>query len=137
MKTVKIVDYFGKKHFVPVDDSVYEVITGTEFNEERQDKKSYRHRGVEQDGEYANPEDYADADSIDDLVDVIVEQEERKALYDAITKLTPIQRRRVYMYMKNMSYVDIARAEGRDASVIRRSMLGSFKRLRRILTETR
>lgn len=136
MKTVVIVDYFGKKHFVPVDDSVYEVMTGTEFDEERQDKQSYRHRAIEEDGEYASPEDYADVDGIEDLAYVIAEQMERKSLYDAITKLTPTQRRRVYMYLSDMSYVDIARAEHRDAAVIRRSMLGSFKKLRRILIET-
>jgi len=137
VKTVVIVDYFGKKHFVPVEDSVYEVMTGTEFDEERQNKKSYRHRAMEEDGEYANPEDYAEADGIEDLADVIAEQMVRKELYDAIARLKPTQRRRVYMYMMDMNYSEIAEAESKHHEVIRRSLLGSFKKLRRFLAEVK
>lgn len=137
MKLVEIVDYFGEKHLIPVNDKVYEVMTGTEFDEERQDKRSYRHRAIEEDGEYANPEEYSEADSIEDLADVVAEQMQRKELYDAIARLTPTQRRRVYMYMMQMNYSEIAEAESKHHEVIRRSLFGSFKKLRRILTEVK
>lgn len=135
MKTVVIVDYFGKKRFVPVEDSVYEVMTGPEFNEEAQDRRHERHKAREAGGEYADPEAYAAAENLEGLADVVIEQEEKRALYDAIEKLSPIQRKRVYMYMKNMNYSQIARAEGCSVRATCDSLLIAFKKLRLMLAE--
>ncbi len=135
MKTVVITDYFGKKHFVPVEDSVYEVMTGAEFNERTQTRRHDRHRERQVDGEYADPDAYAAVESLEELADVVIEQEEKRALYDAIENLSPIQRRRVYMYMKDMNYSQIARAEGCSVRAICDSLFIAFKKLHIILAD--
>lgn len=133
MKKVEIIDYYGKKHFVPVEDSVYEVMTGLEFNEKAQDRRHDRHRAKVADGGSADPEAYPAIGNLEGLADVVIEREEQRVLHDAIAKLKPDQRRRVYMYMMQMSYEEIARAENIDASSTRKALLRSFKKLRRLL----
>ena len=63
----------------------------------------------------------------------VVRRDEAARLYDAISKLTPIQRRRVMMLLEDMNCWQIAKAEGRDPSVIYRSVEKSFLRLRILL----
>ena len=65
----------------------------------------------------------------------LIRKEECIRLYEAISPLTPLQRRRIQMLMEDMNYTQIARAEGRNPSVIYRSIQGSFLHLRRLLKE--
>ena len=77
----------------------------------------------------------AHTSGVDDLIDELIRKEETRRLYESIDTLTPIQRRRVLMFMDNMSYSDIARAEKRDLKVVIRSLTKSFDHLRRLLNE--
>lgn len=69
----------------------------------------------------------------DPVSDEVVRRDEAVRLYEAISKLTPIQRRRVMMLLEDMNCWQIAKAEGRDPSVIYRSVEKSFLRLRILL----
>ena len=80
-------------------------------------------------------DDLAVSTGADDLIEDLIRTEENHRLYAAISKLTPIQRRRVLMFMDNMSYTDIARAEKRDLKVVMRSLAKSFDHLRRLMGE--
>jgi len=70
---------------------------------------------------------------IDALIDDIIQNEEVRRLYAAIEKLTPIQRKRIMMLLDDMSYTDIARSEGRDLSVISRSIGKALINLRKLM----
>ena len=67
------------------------------------------------------------------IYDEIIRQDESKRLYEAISQLTPIQRRRIMMLLEDMDCMQIAKTEGRHPSVIYRSIEKSFLRLRALL----
>ena len=67
----------------------------------------------------------------DPIQEELIRKEECIRLYEAISQLTPLQRRRIQMLMEDMNYTQIARVEGRNPSVIYRSIQGSFLHLRR------
>lgn len=89
----------------------------------------YHHYGVPIDDVLINMA----ATGPDPVSDEVVRRDEAARLYDAISKLTPIQRRRVMMLLEDMNCWQIAKAEGRDPSVIYRSVEKSFLRLRILL----
>lgn len=73
--------------------------------------------------------------SKDPVFEDYVRTDETIRLYEAIQKLTPIQRRRIYMLLDNMSYTEIAREEARDLSVVHRSIGKALVHLRYLLEE--
>ena len=130
MKTIRIKDYYGVEQVVPVSDEVYEVWFELQREEDRQRKRiSYHHYGVPLDDVLINMA----ATGPDPVSDEVVRRDEAVRLYEAISKLTPIQRRRVMMLLEDMNCWQIAKAEGRDPSVIYRSVEKSFLRLRILL----
>ena len=132
MKTIRIRDYYGKYQDIPVDDAIYEEWAELQRETDRIQKKEMYHRsGVL----FDDLDQYSYTGSLDGLVDELIESEERIRLYRAITKLTPIQQRRVRMFMENMSYADIARAEGVKYDSAIDSMKLAFRHLKRLLSE--
>lgn len=133
MKTVKIVDYSGTIHLVQVEDCIFEEMRAMDEYEKRLERREERHRAKLPDGAHKDPDDYSRPGDVTDLVDTIITLEEQRVLYDAIAKLKPSQRRRVYMYMMSMTYAEIAREENMDGSSTRKALLRSFKKIRRLL----
>ena len=134
MKTIKIKDYYGKYHDVSVTDEFFEEWRLLQNETQRNRKKELYHRS-------AMPFDCLDNEQevpyndVDALIDDLIRKEENIRLYEAIAQLTPIQQRRVRMYMENLSYSEIARREDRKMAVVYRSIQGAFVRLRMLLSE--
>ena len=136
MKTIKIKDYYGKYQTIPVEDHIYAEWQAMQQEENRLHKREVYHcfsADLEENDELLYGSGYCTG--IDDLIDDLIREEENRRLYEAIGKLTPIQRRRILMYMENMSYTDIARAEERDLKVVIRSLKKSFEHLHRLMCE--
>ena len=132
MKTIRIKDYYGIYQDIPVEDHVY-----AEW-QEMQKEENRRHKYVTYHSFSMDPTDMEElqfATGVDDLIDNLIRQEENRRLYESIAKLTPIQRRRIQMFMDDMPYSDIARAEEKDVSVIHRSLAKSFQHLRKLMSE--
>jgi DNA-directed RNA polymerase specialized sigma24 family protein len=132
MKIIKIKDYYGQYQEVPVSDELYAEWVKLNNETQRVYRKEVYHR---------NPIPLSHAAIIvadrDDssLADVLIKKEETELLYDAISKLTPIQRHRVMLYMDNMSCTDIARSEKRKYAPVYRSLQVAFKKLRTALKD--
>lgn len=132
MKTVRIKDYYGNVHYVPVSDEVFEGWCDLRREEDRLRKReSYHHHKLTVD-EYEAGWRVGERDPIQDE---LIQREETERLYHAISKLTPIQRRRILMLLEDMNYSQIAQKEGRDPSVIYRSIKKSFHHLRKLLSD--
>ena len=131
MKIITIKDYDGNYQEVPVADALY-----AEWQELQRESDRIRKKEV-----YLRdwmPIEEAENDILansDDVLEHILQEEEIIRLYAAIKKLTPVQQKRIEMFLKDMSYTDIARAEGRPFSVIYRSLQYAFKHLRALLLE--
>ena len=131
MKIITIKDYYGNYQEVPVDDALYAEWQELQRESDRIRKKEVYHRAW-------MPIEEAENDILantDDVLEHILQEEEIIRLYAAIKKLTPVQQKRIEMFLKDMSYTDIARAEGRPFSVIYRSLQYAFKHLRARLLE--
>ena len=129
MKTIKIKDYYGQWHRIPVDDTLYE-----EWCAMQQETNTLHKRIVY----HEFPCDPKDIERIQherqtDACAYCVAKDENLRLYAAIKHLTPVQRRRVEMLMNNMSYTDIAKEEGCSVSVARRSTLRALLVLRELM----
>ena len=123
MKTIKVKDYYGNYLSIPVDDQFYDEWKDLEREENRLYKRERYHCFPVDPDTF---DDLAVSTGADDLIEDLIRTEENHRLYAAISKLTPIQRRRVLMFMDNMSYTDIARVEKRDLKVVMRSLAKSF-----------
>lgn len=132
MKTIKIKDYYGVEQVVPVSDEVYEEWLELRREEDRQRKKiAYHHSGATLDDLETGM--LSGLENDDPVNDEIIRQDESKRLHEAISQLTPIQRRRIMMLLEDMDCMQIAKTEGRHPSVIYRSIEKSFLRLRALL----
>lgn len=72
---------------------------------------------------------------MEDLLERLIRRERNERLYDAISRLTPTQQRRVMMFMDDMSYVEIARREGTKFAPVYRSLQAAFRKLRDLMAE--
>ncbi len=132
MKIIRIKDYYGKYQEVPVDDALYDEWIKLENENQRIYRKEVYHRsGV--------PLEQADSmgeiGQMEDLLERLIRKERNERLYDAISRLTPTQQRRVMMFMDDMSYVEIARREGTKFAPVYRSLQAAFRKLRDLMTE--
>ena len=128
MQIVKIRNYYNEIKRVPVDNQVY-----GEWEEMRREWDRLRKREAYHQCRVPNyAMDYfaAQGESIEDQ---LIREHESKCLYEAIMHLTPTEQRRVRMFMENMSYADIARAESCSQQASRMSLLKAFRKLRRLL----
>lgn len=134
MKTIKIKDYYGKYHDVPVSDEFFEEWHLLQNETQRIRKKELYHRsGVPMD--CVDEQKVVAYDEIDEMIDDMIRKEENIRLYEAISQLTPIQQRRVRMYMEHLSYSEIARREDRKFAVVYRSLHDAFERLRVLMSD--
>ena len=132
MKTIKIKDYYGIYQEIPVSDEIYEEFRNFHRQEDRLNKYKNYH------GCYVPFEDIENdptSDAFDPLTDEMIRQEENRRLYRAIAELTPLQRKRIFMFMENMNYTEIARKEGTTIPSVRKSIELALKKLRRLLSE--
>lgn len=132
MKTIKIKDYYGVYQEVPVSDEIYEEYRNFHREEDRLHKKTVYH------GCFVpldSIEETVSTGGIDAMIDDLIMKEEVKRLYQAIEKLTPIQRRRLLMIMEDMTYEEVAAKEGKDKAAIHHSVTKALKRLRQLMTE--
>ena len=99
MKVIRIKDYYGIYQEVPVSDALYEEWVDLQRESDRIRKKEAYHRD-------ATPFDEAAlryAANQGNLLDQMIRREECERLYAAIAKLPPDQKRRVYMFMSDMT----------------------------------
>jgi len=132
MQYIEIKDYFGKINSVPVSDEVYEAWQDLNRAEDRLRKREQYHR------DFRDPDSAEVAmqvSSIDGILDEIIRKEDTRRLYEAIEKLSAVQRRRVLMYMNCMSYTEVARHENVSVTSVYQNINGAFKRLRKLLSE--
>ena len=130
MKIIRIKDYYGNYQEVPVDDALYNEWVNLYNETQRVYRKEMYHRS-------SVPIDEAEEmiDGLESPLDALVKKEEKDRLYEAIAQLTPIQQRRVLMFMDNMTYTDIARSEGTKFAPIYRSLQAAFKKLRVLMRD--
>ena len=132
MKTIKIKDYYGIYQEIPVSDELYEEFRNFHREEDRQNKyKNYHGCFVP----FEDIENNLTDAGFDPLTEEIIRQEETRRLYRAIAELTPLQRKRIFMFMDNMNYTQIAREEGTSIPSVRQSIELALKKLRRLLSE--
>ena len=131
MKIIRIKDYYGNWQSIPVDDALY-----SEWQDMQQEANTFHKRTVYHEFP-CDPQfvEKAYNETFDDVYSYYVTQEETLRLYEAISRLNPLQRRRIEMLMDNMSYTDIAREEGCAVSVARRSVLRALALLREFMSE--
>ena len=132
MKIIKIKDYYGNYQEVPVDDALYEEWVGLNNDYQRNYRKEVYHRS----GVPFEAADSQHGSGCYDRLDEEMIREERNAyLYEAISRLTPLQQKRVMMFMDNMTYTDIAHSEGTKFAPVYRSLQAAFKKLRILMSE--
>lgn len=132
MKTIRIKDYYGIYQEVPVSDEVYEEYRNSHRDVDRQHKKDMYH------GCFVpldSVEETVSIGGIDAMIDDIILKEEIIRLYQALEKLKPHERRRIMMFMNNLSYSEIARRENIDVGSIHRTCAKALKKLRKFMTE--
>ena len=96
MKTIKVKDYYGNYLSIPVDGKFYDEWKDMEREENRLYKRERYHCFPVDPDTF---DDLAVSTGADDLIEDLIRTEENHRLYAAISKLTPIQRRRVLMFM--------------------------------------
>ena len=110
MKTVKIRDYYGEEHTVPVSEEVYEGLCELRREEDRLRKRIAYHRAK------VTPED-VEAQLFHHVAenpveDELIQRDEIQRLYQAIEQLPPVQRCRVLMLLEDMNFLQIAQPKG-------------------------
>lgn len=130
MKTIRIKDYYGIYQEIPVEDHIYEAWKDMQREENSLHKRTVYHGCTVA---LEDIEEMSYTGGIDALVDDMIRNEEVRCLYAAIEKLTPIQRKRIMMLLDDMSCTEIARAEGKDHSVISRSIGKALLNLRKLM----
>lgn len=132
MKTIKIKDYYGKYQEIPVSDELFEEWRALQNETQRVYRREMYHRsGV--------PLEEIDITircaQCSEIEDNYIRQFENKRLYEAISQLSDTQRRRILMYMENMSVREIARQEGCHMNAVLKSVNGALAKLRRLLED--
>lgn len=131
MKIIGIKDYYGEYHKVPVTDEFYIEWIKLQNESQRVRHLETYHRSF-QSLEYA---DTLRAREPRALEDDYIKNKEILALYEAIPKLTAVQRRRILQLLDGMSVADIARQEHRHYSSTRESIIGALRKLRALMEQ--
>ena len=132
MKIIKIKDYYGNYQEVPVSDELYEEWKLLQNETQRVHRKEVYHRDWTPMDDIAENGRYI---SEDDPEEDLIRRHENEALYRAIAQLTPVQQRRIRMYMNNLSVREIARQEGCYMNAVLRSINSALKKLRVLMSE--
>ncbi len=131
MKIIRIKDYYGNYQEVPVSDELYEEYQKMQNDVQRVHRREVRHR------DWTPMDDPVKSELFcgECLEDEYFRREDIKALYRAMETLSPTQRRRIMMYMDNISIREIARREGCYMNSVLESVNSALKTLRILLTE--
>ena len=107
MKIIKIKDYYGNYQSVPVSDELYEEWRALANETQRIYRKEVYHRA---DCSFHDIEEtyYHNEDPVSNQV---IGNDQERRIYEAISKLAPIQQRRIRMLLDGMSCADITRVE--------------------------
>ena len=132
MKTITIRDYYGDYKQIPVDDALYDEWVQMNNETQRIQHKEMYHRSnisLEQ------IEQTMGIDFIEEWMIAADKEKRNRQLYEAISKLTPVQQRRVLKYMESNNYAAVARSEGIAFGPLYRSMQLAFKKLRILVSD--
>lgn len=131
MKIIKIKDYYGNYQSVPVSDELY-----NEWKEMANETQRIYRREVYHRVNYTF-HDIEDSHFVseDPVSEQVIEDEQVRRIYDAISQLAPIQQRRVRMLLDGMSCADISRAENKKYAPVYRSIQKALLHLRDLLAE--
>lgn len=132
MKTITIKDYYGNYQEVPVSDEIYKEWRELQNETQRIHKREVYHR------DWTPMEDLENTPqrlTQNELEDDLIMDEEVAALYKAISQLTPIQQRRIRMYMDQLTIREIAAQEGCHMNAVLKSINSSLKKLQVLLRD--
>lgn len=131
MKIIKIKDYYGNYQSVPVSDELYEEWRALANETQRIYRKEVYHRA---DCSFHDIEEtyYHNEDPVSNQV---IGNDQERRIYEAISKLAPIQQRRVRMLLDGMSCADITRVEEAKYPSVYRSIQKGLLHLRDLLAE--
>ena len=97
MKTIKIKDYYGKYQEIPVSDELFEEWRALQNETQRVYRREMYHRS-------GMPLEEIDITircaQRSEIEDDYIRQFENRRLYEAISQLSDIQRRRIHMYIR-------------------------------------
>ncbi len=131
MKIIKIKDYYGNYQSVPVSDELYEEWKAMANETQRIYRKEVYHRAGHT---FHDIEEtyFRDDDPVSNRV--IGDDQERR-IYEAISKLAPIQQRRIRMLLDGMTCADITRVEKAKYPSVYRSIQKALLHLRDLMAE--
>lgn len=124
MINIYVKNYYGEFEQVEVEEEVLRVMQDMDNEEKANEKKETRRRDFSETGfSYLASKDLS-------LDEKLIEQEEIHMLHEAISHLTPMQRKRVLMYAQSMTYESIAKQESRCVSVVYNSVQKALNHLK-------
>lgn len=132
MKTITIKDYYGNYQEVPVSDEIYKEWRELQNETQRIRKREVYHRDWRP---MEDLENMPQGITHNELEDDLIMDEEVAALYKAISQLTPIQQRRIRMYMDQLTIREIAAQEGCHMNAVLKSINSSLKKLQVLLRD--
>jgi len=117
--------------FVEVPHEVAELLTAFKRTEQSRRRRIYKNKAHYSLDAYEMVEWESLSKGLS-AADLYERAEDKKALFEALMRLTDGQRVRVYQhFFLNMSYTAIAEREGVDASAVRKSVLRALRQLRK------
>ena len=122
---------YRSDYFVEVPDEVAELLILLRRHEQSQRRRIYKHKAQYSLDIYENVEreTVLKCPSAEEVFEQLAEQEQ---LYDAMMALTHKQRTRLYAhFFLNMSYTQIAKREGVDATSVRESIQRAIRQLQK------
>lgn len=127
MSYITIKNYYGKRIVVEVTEEVYKA-----WNEMYEAERNLRER----ERKHCFGCDLENCSEAAIRTFIIEEdpKEETVRLYQAIEKLSPVQKRRIRMYMNGMVPAEIARVEKRSKVTIAESLALAISKLREIMS---
>ncbi len=132
MKPIQSKGYYGEYTEVTLTDEQYGEFHEIEKQNERVEKKEIYHRAGMSFDDVVKSGRFPRTESIEETV---LRRERDAAIYRAIDQLSPVQKRRILLYMKQHNYSDIARREGSYPSTVKKSIESALKKLAVLLSE--
>ena len=134
---VSFKDVNNKLNEVEVTKAVFDVFNESELNDISymyKEKRYIDNRSFDDSEEFENKIFSRNKNKYAFIEDEIFQKTENERLYNAINKLTGIQKRRIkYHFFDDMSFSEIARLENCDESSIRESISSGIKNIKKIL----
>lgn len=127
MKTVKIKDYYGHYHKVPVSDELFEEMRILQNEYQRVYRAEVRHRSsVPLD----DLDHYFEFSLSSEIEDALIQEESDLELFKAIAKLTPTQRRRVQLMLDDVNLWEMQKHEHCSYNTLKECAYAALKKLK-------